>query len=131
MLGHCSILPNVHKKGLSLKAMHDDFVTTLDPDAMTYRTVARHVHDAKGANPKATSPQDRISRQFDESDQAILLGLEEQPFSSVRELSRATHLSRMTVYRRLTGWLNCTVRHLRCVTDLLSDAAKAAHGENF
>jgi hypothetical protein len=98
---------------------------------MTSRVAARDVHDAKFHHPKVTSPSDRISRQFGESDQAILLALEEQPFSSVSQLSRATHRSRMTVYRLLTGSLNCGVRHLRWVRHLLSDAQKFAHVESF
>jgi hypothetical protein len=98
---------------------------------MTYRTAARDVHDAKFTYPQVTSPSDKISRQFGESDQAILLALEEQPFSSVSQLTRATHLSRMTVYRLLTGSPNFRVRHLRWVRHVLSDAQKFPHVESF
>jgi hypothetical protein len=110
MLNQCSIALHLHKKGVSPKAKHDNLVATLGPDAMTYRIVARYVHDAKCTHPKVTSPPDRISRQFDESDQAILLALEEQPFSSIRQLSGATPLSRKAVSDRLTGSLNFRVR---------------------
>jgi hypothetical protein len=131
MMDQCLIVLYLHKKGLSPKEIHEDLVPTLGPDAKAYRTVARYVHDAKCTLLKVTSPPDRISHQPDESDQAILLALEEQPFSSVRELSRATHLSRMTVYHRLTGPLNFRVRHLRWVHHFLSDAQKAIRVANF
>jgi hypothetical protein len=97
MMDQCSIVLYLHKKGLSPKEIQEDLVATLDPDAKTYLTVARYVHDAKCTLPKVTSPPDRISHQPDESDRTILLALEEQPFSSVRQLSCATHLSWMTV----------------------------------
>jgi hypothetical protein len=89
---------------------------------MTYRTAACDVHDSKFTHPQITSLPDRISRQFGESDQAVLLAVEEQPFSSVSQLFRTTHPSRMTVYRLLTGSLNYRVRHFRSVRHLLSDA---------
>jgi hypothetical protein len=100
MLDQCSIVLHVPKKGLSPKAIHDDVVATLGPDAMTYRAVAPYIHAVKCTHPKVTSPPDGISRQFDESHQANLLAVEEQPYSSVRRLSPATHLSRMTVFVR-------------------------------
>jgi hypothetical protein len=58
--------------------------------------------------------------QFDDSDQAILLALADQPFASIRELSGLTHLPRMTVHRRLTQSLRFCVRHLRWVPRFVS-----------
>jgi hypothetical protein len=73
------------------KAIRDDLFATLGLEAMTYRTAARDVHDAKFTHPQVTSPRDRISRQFGESGQAVLVALKEQPFPSITQLSRATH----------------------------------------
>jgi hypothetical protein len=56
MMDQCSIVLYLHKKELSPKEIHEDLVATLGPDAKTYRTVARSVHDAKCTLPKVTSP---------------------------------------------------------------------------
>jgi hypothetical protein len=56
MMDQCSIVLYLHKKGLSPKEIHEDLVARLGPDAITYRTVARYVHDAKCTLPKVTSP---------------------------------------------------------------------------
>jgi hypothetical protein len=42
-----------------------------------------------------------------------LSALDENPFASVRQLSRLTHIPATTVYRRLTESLGFTARHLR------------------
>jgi hypothetical protein len=81
MLDQQSIVLYLDKKGFSLKKINDDLVAMLGSDARADRTVAPDVHDAKCTHPKVTSPPDWISRQFDESDQAIRLALEGQPFS--------------------------------------------------
>jgi hypothetical protein len=57
--------------------------------------------------------------QFDDCDHTILLALADQPFASVRELSRFTHRPRTTVQRRSTKSLRFRVRHLRWVSHLL------------
>jgi hypothetical protein len=43
-----------------------------------------------------------VQRDLDNSDQVILAALEDNPFASVRQLSRLTHLNSTTVYHRLT-----------------------------
>jgi hypothetical protein len=62
--------------------------------------------------------------QLDDFDQAILLSLADQPFASIRELSRLTHLPRTTVHRRLMRSLGFRVRHLRWVPHFLSRCQK-------
>jgi hypothetical protein len=93
MLDQRSIVLSIRKKGLSPKEISDDLVTAPDPVAMANRTVGRYVHDAKCIHLKASHLPT-----FYKSNQAILLALEGQPFSSVRQLSRSTHISRMTGY---------------------------------
>jgi DNA-binding IclR family transcriptional regulator len=43
----------------------------------------------------------------------ILAALEDNPFASVRQLSRLTHLPSTTVYRRLTQSLGFAARHVQ------------------
>jgi hypothetical protein len=62
---------------------------------------------------------------FDNTDGGILSALNENPFMSVRQLSRLTHLPLTTVYRRLTSSIEFTARHLRWTPHALSDAQKA------
>jgi hypothetical protein len=112
MLDQCSIVLYLNKKGLSREDRDNNLVATIGPDTRAYCAAPAYIHDAKRTRPKVISPPDMISRQFDESDQAILLALEEQPFSSGWQLSRVTNLSCMTIYCRQTGSLNSRVRHL-------------------
>jgi hypothetical protein len=53
-----------------------------------------------------------------------LLALSEGPFASVRQLAHRTHRHASTVYDSLTHKLGFTVRYLRWVPHLLSEADK-------
>jgi hypothetical protein len=96
-------------------------VTTLgaDEDAVSYSSVTRYLRDAVFASSNPLTPLPEPEVQFDDCDHSILLALAEQPFASVRELSRLTHLPRTTVHRSLTKFLGFRVRHLRWVPHLL------------
>jgi hypothetical protein len=61
----------------------------------------------------------------DECNEAILSALQEYPFSSLRALSRLTHLSRTSVHRHLTQSLGYVIRHLHWVPHSLSADQKA------
>jgi hypothetical protein len=74
---------------------------------MKYLREARISHGNTATSADVTSPH------IEESDEAILRALEELPFSSVRQLSRAIHLLVATVYRRLSEKLEFIARHLR------------------
>jgi hypothetical protein len=65
-----------------------------------------------------------VQRDLDDSDQAILATLEDNPFASVPQLSRLTHLPSATVYHRVTQSLGFVARQLRWVPHALSDAQK-------
>jgi hypothetical protein len=60
----------------------------------------------------------------DDIDDAIMLGLAEQPFASARDLSRLTHISLNSVHRLLTISLCSTVRHIQYEPHVISDALK-------
>jgi hypothetical protein len=61
---------------------------------------------------------------LNESDEATLLSLSEKPFASVRQLARRTHLHPSTVCDHLAHKLGFTVRYIRWVPPLLSEADK-------
>jgi uncharacterized membrane protein len=104
------------RKGLSAVVIHDDLVATLAATAVSYRSVTRYLREAIDASSSPPDPLPPREHQLDDSDQAILLVLADQPFASIRELSRLTHLPRTTVHRRLTQSLQFRMRHLRRVS---------------
>jgi hypothetical protein len=116
-----SIVLYLARKRLSPLAIHDDIVTTLgaDADAVSYSSVTRYLRAVVlvSFNPLTSLPEPEA--QFDDCDHTILLSPADQPFASVRELSRLTHLPRITVHWRLTKSLGFHVRHLRWVPHLL------------
>jgi anti-sigma factor ChrR (cupin superfamily) len=99
-------------KRLPAVAIHDDLVATLGAEAVSYPSVTRYLREAIFASSNLPDPLPPPEHQPDDSDQAILLALADQPFASTRELSRLTHLPRTTVHKRLTQFLRFRVRYL-------------------
>jgi hypothetical protein len=97
-----SIVLYLHLNGLLAHAIHDNLVATLDPKAVAYSTVTRYFLEAKLGTARFTFDSKPSSPHLDDSDYAILAALEERPFSSMRELTRAIHIPCATVYGRLT-----------------------------
>jgi hypothetical protein len=110
-----SIVLYLVRKGLSPRAIHDDLVATLGADAVSSSSVTPYLRGALFSSSNPPTPLPEPEAQLDDCDHAILLARTEQPFASVRELSRLTHLPRTTVHRRLTKSLGFRVRHLRWV----------------
>jgi hypothetical protein len=111
-------------KWMSACGIHDDFVATLGPDAVSYGLVTRYLREARFPPSKPESHPADIQRDLDDSNRAILATREDSPFASVRQLSRLTYLPSTTVDRRLTQSLGFVARHLRWVSHALSDAQK-------
>jgi hypothetical protein len=97
-----SIVLYLSMKGLSAVPIHDDLVATLGAEAVSYPSVTCYLREVIFASSNPPDPLPLPEHQLDDSDQAILLTLADQPFESIRELSRLTHLPRTTVHRRLT-----------------------------
>jgi hypothetical protein len=112
----------LHLKGLKPTDIHRDLIDTLGGEAVSYPTVSRYIRETKFTVPKTLDYKFAPPPQLPDSDTAILLALEEQPFASVRTLARLTHLPKSTVYRRLTRSLGFRVRHLRWVPHILTVA---------
>jgi hypothetical protein len=81
------------------RVIHDDLGATLGEEAIAYSTVTKHLREAQTGPDAATALTEEISPHSDDSNEAILRALEELPFSSVRQLSRAAHRPKTTVYR--------------------------------
>jgi hypothetical protein len=82
-----SIVLYLSRKSLSAKHIHLDIVQTLRSDAVFYSIVMLYLRDAHCAglmNPETFPDHDN---EPDDTDQAILAALSEQPFASIRELS--------------------------------------------
>lgn len=87
-----SIVLYLARKGLSAREICDNLEATLGPDAKSYSTVTRFLRETKflSSDPLVTSSEE--TSLADDSNEAILLALCEQPFASIRQLSQLTHL---------------------------------------
>jgi hypothetical protein len=90
-------------------------VATLGEKAIAYSTMTKYLREVQTSPDEATPSSDAISCHTDNSDEAILRALEKLPFSSVRQLSHATHLPKATASMRLSEKLWFTARHFRWV----------------
>jgi hypothetical protein len=111
-------------KGMLAREIHDDIVATLGPDAVSYSSVTRYLCEARFPLSKPEPHPADVQRDLDDSDQAILTALEDNPFASVRQLSQLIHLPSTTIDRPLTQSLGFVARHFRWVPHALSDAQK-------
>jgi transposase len=100
-------------KGMSAREIHNDIVATLGPDAVSYSSVARYLREARFPPSKPEPHPADVQRDIDDSNQAILVALEDSSSASVQQLFRLTHLPSTIVYRRLTQSLGFVARHLR------------------
>jgi hypothetical protein len=96
-------------KDLNAAEIHNDLIATLKGEAKSYRTVAYYLRKPSFLSPKTSHPSESPTPIIDESDEAILLALFEDPFTSVWQLARRTHLHTSTVYDHLIHKLGFTV----------------------
>jgi hypothetical protein len=68
-----SIVLYLARKGLSPLAIHDDLVTTLGVDAVSYSSVTRYLRDAVFAFSNPPTPLPEPEAQFDDCDHVIML----------------------------------------------------------
>jgi hypothetical protein len=111
-------------KRLSTEAVHQNLVVTLGPEAIAYSTVMWYLRTPKfvGQNEGAYDEAELMG--IDQVDEAIMKDFGDNPFSSMRELSRLTCLITSTGHRHLTESLGLTVRRLRWVSHRLTDDQK-------
>jgi hypothetical protein len=96
----------LHMRGMLLDAIHGDLMRVLGENAVAYSTVTKYVHSEKFPPKNDGHPLQPISVESSPVDQPILTALADHPFSSVRELSQLSCLSRSTVHRHLTPSLH-------------------------
>jgi hypothetical protein len=77
-----SIVIYLSRKGLSAVAIHNDLVATLCAEAVSYPSVTRYLREAIFASSNPPDPLPPPEHQLDDSDQAILLALADQPLAS-------------------------------------------------
>jgi hypothetical protein len=73
-------------KGMSAREIHADIVATLGLDSVSYGLVTYYLREARfpPSKPKPEPHPADVQRDFDDSDQAILGPLEDNPVASVR-----------------------------------------------
>jgi hypothetical protein len=74
-------------KGSSPRAIHKNLMDTLGPDALTYSLLTCSLRKAYSLPRDQDTPSVEGDRDIDEADQAFLFALDENPFSSVQQLS--------------------------------------------
>jgi histone-lysine N-methyltransferase SETMAR len=104
--------------------IYGGMTATLGPDAIGYSTITRYLRETRFSPSTQTTPVTNAETDLDDCDRAILWALDEQPFASIRQIARLTHLPRSTVHRRLTRSLGFLVHHLRWVPHLWSQSQK-------
>jgi hypothetical protein len=124
MMDQKAIVLYLHMRGMSLDAIHEDLMRVLGENAMAYSTVTKYVRSEKFPPKNDGLPSEPISAQPGPVDQAILTALADEPFSSVRKLSRLTCLPQSTVHRHLTNSLHFRIQHLRWIPHLLNPQQK-------
>jgi hypothetical protein len=80
------------RKGLSALAIHDDLVATLGAETVSYPSVTRCLREAIFASSNPSDPLHPPEHQLDDSDDAVLRALADQPFTSIRDFSWLIHL---------------------------------------
>jgi hypothetical protein len=68
---------------MSAREIHDDIVATLGSDDMSYSSVTRNLREARIPPSKPEPHPVDVQRDLEDSDQAILVALEDCPFASV------------------------------------------------
>jgi hypothetical protein len=85
-------------EGLNAVEIHNDLVAALKDEAKSYITVTYYHRKPSFSGPRTTQPSESPPPILSESDETILMALSEEPFASVRQLARKTHLHSSTVY---------------------------------
>jgi hypothetical protein len=73
------------RKRLSPFAIHDNLVTTLGTDAVSYSSVICYLRDPVFSSSNQPTPLPEPEAQLDNCDHSILLTLVERPFTSVKK----------------------------------------------
>jgi hypothetical protein len=82
-------------KGLSAQNIHGEFVVVLGSDAISYSTVTKYLRQTR----IFPIPMETLEKPPNTvTDDAILDALQQQPFSSVRELAKLTCIPRSPVH---------------------------------
>jgi hypothetical protein len=87
------IVTDLDRKRLAARPIHNDIVARLGPNVMGYSTVTPYPREAKFPLSTEVSSDVDDRKPIDDPNEAILFTLKENPFSSIRQLSRLTYLS--------------------------------------
>jgi hypothetical protein len=85
-------------EGMWLDAIHEDLMRVLGENAVACSTITKYVRSEKFPDKNDEPPSQARTVEPDLVDQVILIALPDDPFSSVRELSRLTCLPQSTVH---------------------------------
>jgi hypothetical protein len=116
-----SIVLYLKTKGMNAREIHSDPVATLGTKVLGYSTVTRWLREVQLDQFSETAFDFTEDAEVDQIGEIILSVFEVQPFGSVRDIARLTHLARSTVHWHLTRSLGFLVRHFRWIPHLLTE----------
>jgi hypothetical protein len=108
-------------KGLNTVEIHNVLVAIRKGETKFYSILMCNFHKPSFSRPKTPQPSESPAPILNESDEAVSLALSGEPFASVRQLTRRTHLHLSTVCDYFMHKFGFTVRHLLWVPHLLSE----------
>jgi hypothetical protein len=109
-------------KRLSAQVIDNKLIAVLGPDAIGSSRVTNYLRQRHFPSTLRDTPDEPAATVIDNT---IMDALEEQPFSSIRELDQLTCIPRSTGHRHLTQSLGFVAKHLRWVPHSLTAAQKA------
>jgi hypothetical protein len=112
----------LERKGLSARADHTELPSVLGADAIAYSMVNLYLWQRLFPTILTDPPDNSLTIVIDH---AILEGLENQPFSLIRELAKLTDIPTTQIYPHVTQSLGFVVKHLHCVPHSLTAPQKA------
>jgi hypothetical protein len=114
------------KQSLSDSVIHENLVVVLGSNTIASSSVTRYFTRVLWTPDKEKRP---ISGCADVFGQAIRTALDEQPFSSMRNIARRMCIPTTAMWSRVTNSIGFTVKHIRRAPDKLNDAQHAVRAQ--
>jgi hypothetical protein len=121
-----SIVLHLNKNDLSTIEIYTEINHVLGEGTIGYSTVTRDLRKHSFADSSTLSPEDRESQGLDAIDNAILQALDEQPFASLRQITKRILVPISIVRCRLVSKMAYKLKHCTWVLHRLSETQKQA-----
>ena len=110
----------LRRKGMTATDIHKELVDVLHSEAVSYQTVTKYLRSESFIKQEAPSPNSDKKTCDEVVNEAILAVLEEEPYSSVRQIAQRTKIPKSTVYYHLVHSLGFVAKHARWIPKKLT-----------